>query len=101
MRRHRGGFTLIELLVVIGIILLLVGILIPVVGRVQKSAKAASTQSLIAQIAGAIEQYQHTFNSYPGPLTNNEVYQKGNTALSAIPPICDKSGTPLTDASRI
>src|SRR5437667_8713203 len=96
------GFTLIELLVVLGIILLLVGILIPVIGKVQKSAQAANSQALIASISGALEQYRQQFNSYPGPLANNEIYVKANPALAAAPPpIYDKTNVALTDANRI
>ena len=67
------GFTLVELLVVVGIIAVLVSILIPVVGRIKRSAQAADTQSEIAQLSNAINNYYNDFRSYPGPLNNYQV----------------------------
>ena len=57
--RRRGGrpdgFTLIELLVVIGIIVLLIGILVPVASKVRTSARVASTQAFLNSLSSAIE----------------------------------------------
>ncbi len=70
---RRGGFTILELLVVIGIIVILIGILIPVVSKVRKSARAADTTNQISVIQGAIERYYSDFHAYPGPLSNSEI----------------------------
>ncbi len=67
MRNHSRGFTLLELLMVIGILALLVGLLFPVVTRVQRSAKIAATQQLISTLGNAIQQYQQEFGALPGP----------------------------------
>ncbi|AHF90680.1 N-terminal cleavage protein [Opitutaceae bacterium TAV5] len=55
--RFAGGFTLIELLVVIAIIGLLAGIIIPVVGRVRESARAAACVSVLRQYGVAFNMF--------------------------------------------
>jgi type II secretory pathway pseudopilin PulG len=74
---RRQGFTTIELLVVIGIIVALIGILIPVVGKVRESARATDTASWIQQLSGAIESYHTAFRAYPGPLSNDDIRAPG------------------------
>ncbi len=53
-RSAKGGFTLIELLTVIAIIGILAAILIPVVGAVRDSARAAQCVSNLRQTTGAL-----------------------------------------------
>jgi len=95
VRRHSrrpGGFTLVELLVVIGIIVILIGILLPVFHKVRTSAQGADTKNWINELSSAIERYQQDFHAYPGPLANIEMdlgdtqpqityYPSGNTSV--------------------
>ncbi len=69
-RQRPGGFTLVELLVVIGIIIVLIGILLPVLGHVRKSAWATDSQASIMNLASAVERYRQDFNAYPGVFPN-------------------------------
>ncbi|MGB7159951.1 MAG: prepilin-type N-terminal cleavage/methylation domain-containing protein [Tepidisphaeraceae bacterium] len=77
-RRSPRGFTLVEILVVIGIIVLLLSILIPVVGRVQRSARVASAQAQLNALAGAIQNYERDYSALPGPLPYGDI--RANTA---------------------
>ena len=71
---NRRAFTLIELLVTLGIIVLLISLVIPVVGRVRKTAQKASVEAEMQSISAAIEQYHQTYGSYPGPLSDGQLY---------------------------
>jgi prepilin-type N-terminal cleavage/methylation domain-containing protein len=57
-RLRRRAFTLIELLVVMGIVLILIGILFPMVGRMMADAKKKKTQAEMGVIQTALEEYK-------------------------------------------
>jgi len=54
---HHRGFSLLELLVVIGIIVLLMGILLPVVGNVRKSARSTACLANLQQWGASFQMY--------------------------------------------
>ncbi|MFM9996583.1 MAG: type II secretion system protein [Phycisphaerales bacterium] len=60
----RGGFTLIELLVVVAIIALLIGIILPSLGRAREAARAAKCLSNQRQIGLAFHVYCEEFRDY-------------------------------------
>jgi prepilin-type N-terminal cleavage/methylation domain-containing protein/prepilin-type processing-associated H-X9-DG protein len=55
--RRRGGFTLVELLVVIVIIAVLMGLALPVIGRVRETARSAQCVSNLKQLYQASMNY--------------------------------------------
>jgi type II secretory pathway pseudopilin PulG len=75
--RISQGFTLVELLVVIGIIIILVGILLPVISKIRYAAYGADTQNEISQISSACSSYYSTYHAYPGPFSNDDTTGSG------------------------
>src|SRR5262245_10556648 len=54
---HRGAFTLVELLVVIGIIAVLIGILLPVIGRARDQANTTACMATMRNLGQLITMY--------------------------------------------
>lgn len=69
--RARAGFTITELLVVIGIIVVLVGILLPALAAVRENALMTSTEGTMREFSKAADIYQGDHNSYPGVLPDD------------------------------
>jgi prepilin-type N-terminal cleavage/methylation domain-containing protein len=70
-RSGRRGFTLLEMLAVVGIIGLLVGLLIPVVGKAAAKARQTKCKSNLRQFAVALNVYRSENRGHnPGWLSN-------------------------------
>jgi prepilin-type N-terminal cleavage/methylation domain-containing protein len=75
-RTLRAGFTLVELLVVVGIVVVLVGILVPVVGRARASGQSMTCLSNLRQVGRAFQLYANANNGYyPDPAATQESWE--------------------------
>jgi len=71
----RGGFTLVELLVVISIIAILIGLLLPALGKVRRSSKSTVCLSNQRQILVAWEGYFFDRGHFPSERVLNDAGQ--------------------------
>src|SRR3954447_10708989 len=83
----RGAFTLVELLVVIGIIAVLIGVLLPVLGRAREQANRTRCLSNLRQLSQAMLMYANAYqdrlpNSNPPQTTSD--YDATNAVLVAL-----------------
>src|SRR4051794_14507987 len=90
-RQSRGGFSLIELLVVIGVIAVLVGILMPVLGRAQVASRRVACRAQLADIGRFFQMY---LNDSKGHLP---CVQTMPSVRPVLPPVTGKPATELLD----
>src|SRR5689334_6032480 len=70
MTSHRG-FTLIELLVVVSIIALLIGILLPALGKAREAARVSVNLSNLKQMGLGVNYYTHDNHNFFFPHEGN------------------------------
>lgn len=76
----RRAFTLTEILVVIGIIVILIGLLLPALSKVTQRAKVTETQALMQEFAKACDSFFLKFGFYPGIVPENSLVQADGVA---------------------
>ena len=102
-RQSRNGFTLIELLAVIAVIGILMAILIPSVGMVQRSAAKSKTRSQFAQYATAYEAFYGEMGYYPSMgASGSEFALEGHNAvfIETLSGFSADGGNPATPYAR-
>lgn len=67
-QRKLGAFTLLELLIVVAVLGLLVGMLLPTLGRARQVAMRATCASNLHQLAIVMSLYTHDYDAFPAAL---------------------------------
>ncbi len=92
MARVRPAFTIIELLVVISIISLLIGLLLPAIGRARDQAKQIASLSNLRNLGTAHGSYAAEWNDRQFTLVNDNIATYGFNRASAFAGIYQAQG---------
>ncbi len=93
MKRKRSGLTIVEMLVVVGIIAILIGLLLPAISMVRRSAAEAKQKVQLAAIDVALVAFRNDYGDYPPSNQFSYYYDDNSTRVE------DSSGAQkLTEA---
>ena len=84
-RRCLRGFTIVELLVVVAIIALLIGILLPAIGKARQQARLTLSQTNLRQLGQAHAIYSSEWADQQFTLVDGNLARYGNSPGSAVP----------------
>jgi prepilin-type N-terminal cleavage/methylation domain-containing protein len=84
MKRTTSAFTIIELLVVISIIALLVGILLPAIGKAREQAKLTQSETNMRNLATAHQSYAAAWSDRQFTLVVDSLSSYGSDRTSAF-----------------
>jgi prepilin-type N-terminal cleavage/methylation domain-containing protein len=82
--RQRTGFTIVELLVVVSIIALLIGILLPAIGKARDQARLTISQTNLRQLAVAHASYSAEWGDAQLSLADYNLSRYGNSPSQAL-----------------
>ncbi|MHC4990231.1 MAG: type II secretion system protein [Planctomycetota bacterium] len=84
MTRRARGFTIVELLVVISIITILLGLLIPAVGKARAQARLNTSKSNLRNLATAASTYAAAWNDRQFTMVMDGISRYGNSPFAAL-----------------
>ena len=95
-RPNPRAFTIIELLVVVSIIALLIGILLPAIGKARDSARVTQSLANLRNLATAHAAYSATFNDRQVTFIDDNFAAYGNDPISARDAFYAQNNLPAT-----
>lgn len=90
--KMKKGFTIIELLVVVSIIALLIGILLPAIGKARDQARLTLSLTNLRNLGAAHGTYASEWNDRQFTLIDDNLASMGNTVTPAMYEYADRNG---------
>ncbi|MHC5004775.1 MAG: type II secretion system protein [Planctomycetota bacterium] len=91
--KHGRAFTIVELLVSVSIIALLIGILLPAIGKAREQARLTQSQANLRQIGQAESTYAAEWNGRQVTVVDDNLARYGGDPVSALTNFRQTNGT--------